>query len=56
MLTPLACRLRDELGGEQSGVSVHFVKHMGHVAPFEMRREFAKMIKERITQTDSLPR
>jgi len=46
--------LLDELGGEESGVSKSFHEGVGHVAPFEIRREFDRIIATRIEKTEAL--
>ena len=40
-----------ELGGEESGVTKVFPEGVGHVAPFEMRKEFKRIIAERVEVT-----
>jgi hypothetical protein len=47
--------LLKELGGEESGVSKVFKEKLGHVAPFEIRHEFKRIIAERIEKTEKLP-
>jgi len=43
-----------ELGGEESGVTKSFHEGLGHVAPFELRQEFKRIIAERIAKTESM--
>jgi len=45
-----------DLGGEESGVTKSFHEGMGHVAPFEKRQEFKRIIAERIEKTVALKR
>ena len=45
-----------ELGGEEAGITKHFADGCGHVAPFELRRQFKGWIAERIEKTESLPK
>ena len=47
--------LRD-LGGEEGGVTKSFHEGIGHVAPFERRAEFRKIIAERIERMEGLRR
>lgn len=43
-----------ELGGEESGVTKSFHEGLGHVAPFELRKEFGKLIEERVEKTEGM--
>jgi len=43
-----------ELGGEESGVTKSFHEGMGHVSPFEIRKEFKKIIEGRIRTTEDM--
>lgn len=43
-----------ELGGEESGVTKSFHKDVGHLAPYEIRKEFNKIIAERIESTEPM--
>lgn len=43
-----------ELGGEQAGVTKLFKEGLGHVAPFEIRKEFNKCIADRVEKTESM--
>lgn len=43
-----------ELGGEESGVTKSFHEGMGHVAPFEIRKEFKRIIVDRIEKTEGM--
>ena len=43
--------LLKELGGEERGITKVFKEGCGHVAPFELRREFKTMIADRIEKT-----
>ena len=43
-----------ELGGEEGGVTKSFHEGLGHVAPFELRKEFKKIIEERVEKTEAL--
>lgn len=43
-----------ELGGEEAGVTKLFKKDIGHVAPFEIRKEFNNCIADRIEKTESM--
>ncbi|KAK0263102.1 hypothetical protein LTR35_017622 [Friedmanniomyces endolithicus] len=43
-----------ELGGEESGVTKSFHDGMGHVAPFEIRQKFKKIIAGRIATTEKM--
>lgn len=45
-----------ELGGEESGVTKVFKEGIGHVAPFEIRPEFERIITDRIAKTEALPK
>lgn len=46
--------LLKELGGEESGVKKSFHPHVGHIAPYEMRGEFKKIIADRIQKTEAM--
>ncbi|KAF2717474.1 alpha/beta-hydrolase [Polychaeton citri CBS 116435] len=46
--------LYDGLGGEGSGVTKSFHEGIGHVGPIEIRKEFNKLIEERIAVTDAM--
>ena len=48
--------LLEELGGEEGGVTKSFHEGIGHVAPFEIRREFKEVIAGRVEKTESLPK
>ena len=41
-----------ELGGEESGVTKSFHEGLGHVAPFELRHEFKRIIEDRVDKTE----
>ncbi|KAF2766359.1 alpha/beta-hydrolase [Teratosphaeria nubilosa] len=43
-----------ELGGEESGVTKSFHEGLGHVGPFEIRKEFNRIIAERVEKTRGL--
>lgn len=43
-----------ELGGEESGVTKSFHEGLGHVGPLEIRKEFQRIVEERIAQTAAL--
>lgn len=43
-----------ELGGEEGGVTKSFHENLGHVAPFELRTEFRKLISTRIEKTEAM--
>ena len=43
-----------ELGGEESGVTKSFHEGIGHVAPFEMRKEFNKIIADNIEKSENI--
>ncbi len=43
-----------ELGGEESGVTKSFHDGMGHVAPFEIRHKFKRIIAGRIATTEQM--
>lgn len=45
-----------ELGGKESGVTVSFHERLGHVAPFELRKQFNALIADRIDKTEGLPK
>ena len=44
-----------ELGGEEAGVTKSF-QEVGHVAPFEIRHEFKRIIADRIDKTEEMPK
>lgn len=46
--------LYEELGGDESAVTKSFHEGLGHVAPFELRKEFRKIIENRIERTEAL--
>ncbi|KAI7150789.1 hypothetical protein KC352_g28678 [Hortaea werneckii] len=46
--------LLKELGGEEAGVTKSFHEGIGHVAPFEIRSEFKRIIAERVRKTEAL--
>lgn len=46
--------LYEELGGDEGAVTKSFHEGVGHVAPFELRREFKKIIVNRIEKTEAL--
>ncbi|KAI6794613.1 alpha/beta-hydrolase [Hortaea werneckii] len=46
--------LLKELGGEEAGVTKSFHEGIGHVAPFEIRNEFKRIIAERVRKTEAL--
>ncbi|KAK4634024.1 Putative aminoacrylate hydrolase RutD [Fulvia fulva] len=46
--------LLEGLGGEASGVTKSFHEGMGHVGPFEIRKEFHRLIVDRIEKTEAL--
>jgi hypothetical protein len=46
--------LLKELGGEESGVTKSFHQDVGHLAPYEIRKEFNKIIAERIESTEAM--
>ncbi|KAI7225642.1 alpha/beta-hydrolase [Hortaea werneckii] len=46
--------LLKELGGEDAGVTKSFHKGIGHVAPFEIRSEFKRIIADRVQKTEAL--
>lgn len=46
--------LLSELGGEERGVTKSFHEGLGHVAPFEIRHEFYKIIVGRVEATRAL--
>nr|POE88339.1 3-oxoadipate enol-lactonase 2 [Quercus suber] len=48
--------LLEELGGEARGVTKSFHTGIGHVAPFEIRKEFARIVAERVAATEALPK
>ena len=43
-----------ELGGEEAGVTASFHEGCGHVAPFELRKEFKRIIEGRIEKTEGM--
>ena len=43
-----------ELGGEESGVTKSFPKDVGHVAPYQLRKQFKEIIADRIQKTEAL--
>lgn len=43
-----------DFGGEGSGITTSLHEKLGHVAPFELRKEFNKLIAERIQKTEAL--
>ena len=43
-----------ELGGEEAGVTKSFHEGLGHVAPFEIRKEFRKIIAGRVEKTEGM--
>lgn len=43
-----------ELGGEERGVTKSFHEGVGHVAPFEIRKEFKRILAERIERTEGM--
>jgi hypothetical protein len=46
--------LLKELGGEESGVTKSFHKDVGHIAPYEIRNEFNRIVAERIETTEAM--
>ena len=46
--------LLKELGGEERGVTKSFHEGIGHVAPFEIRKQFKEIIVGRIEKTEAL--
>ncbi|KAF2860822.1 alpha/beta-hydrolase [Piedraia hortae CBS 480.64] len=44
--------LLEDLGGEERGVTKSFHEGMGHVAPFEIRKEFKRIIEGRVERTE----
>ncbi|KAK4507350.1 hypothetical protein PRZ48_001085 [Zasmidium cellare] len=46
--------LYEELGGDESEVTKSFHEGIGHVAPFEIRKQFKKIIVNRIERTEAL--
>lgn len=46
--------LLKELGGEERGVSKSFHDSIGHVAPFELRQEFKRIIADRVDRTERM--
>lgn len=52
--TPHAQLLLNELGGEESGITKHHIPVLGHAAPFEMRKEFNKVIAEMVDRAEAL--
>ncbi|KAL9535441.1 putative non-heme bromoperoxidase [Sphaerulina musiva] len=43
-----------DLGGDGSGITTSIHETLGHVAPFELRKEFKKLIADRIEKTEAL--
>lgn len=43
-----------ELGGEESGVTKSFHPDIGHIAPYQMRKEFHDIIASRIEKTGAI--
>lgn len=43
-----------ELGGEEGGVTKSFHEGIGHVAPFELRKQFKEIVAGRIAKTEAL--
>lgn len=52
--TPHAQLLLSELGGEEAGITKHHVPVLGHVAPFEMRKDFNRWVAEMVDKTEAL--
>lgn len=48
--------LLEEFGGKESGVTTSFHDSIGHVAPFEIRKDFNKTIADRVEKTAALPK
>ncbi|KAI7371367.1 alpha/beta-hydrolase [Hortaea werneckii] len=46
--------LLKELGGKDAGVTKSFHEGIGHVAPFEIRSEFKRIIADRVRKTEAL--
>jgi hypothetical protein len=46
--------LLKELGGEEGGVTKVFRTNCGHVAPFELRKEFKQFIADMVEKTESM--
>lgn len=53
---PHAKILLDGLGGEESGVTVHFEPGLGHVFLIEIREQFRKWLEELVEKTEKLSR
>lgn len=43
-----------ELGGEESGVTKSFHKDVGHVAPYQLRKQFKEIIADRVQKTEAM--
>ena len=43
-----------ELGGEESGVTTSFPKDLGHVAPYQLRKQFKEIIADRVEKTEAM--
>lgn len=52
--TPHAELLLKELGGEESGITKYHLPKVGHVGPFEMRKEFNEIIGKMVEKTENL--
>ncbi|KAM3415954.1 hypothetical protein BST61_g9444 [Cercospora zeina] len=48
--------LIEGLGGEGTGITMSIHENLGHVAPLEMRKEFNRIIAERIEKTEAMNR
>ncbi|KAK4892219.1 hypothetical protein LTR27_009228 [Elasticomyces elasticus] len=48
--------LLKELGGEEQGITKSFHDGLGHVAPFEIRKQFKTIIADRIEKTEKMGR
>ncbi|KAK4541718.1 hypothetical protein LTR36_007427 [Oleoguttula mirabilis] len=46
--------LLKELGGEESGITKSFHGGIGHIAPFEIRHEFKRIIADRVEKTEQI--
>lgn len=46
--------LLKELGGEEGGVTKSFHADVGHIAPYQMRKEFHNIIAGRIEKTEAM--
>ncbi|EME89689.1 uncharacterized protein MYCFIDRAFT_56993 [Pseudocercospora fijiensis CIRAD86] len=46
--------LIEELGGKEGGIEVEIFEGLGHVAPFEVRGEFGRIVKGRVEVTEGL--